>query len=148
MSDYRYAYVTDLETPHNSRRVLSIARKFNEDGTMTYGTSMNKPTTWREINGRNRCVFVRIPGDAFSRAVGRKLAVARAECERTAVTIVVPKGMHPYIAVLHDIARNADHTMASIARSEVAYREFQETWGIEEDLDECSDCTNCSACTG
>lgn len=144
----RFAYITDLLSDSSNRRVLTIARRLNDDGTVTYGTAMNKPTTWIVTeDSRNYFSSQRIPGDAFNRKEGRTLAIARLENERTAITIKVPEGVHPLDAVLQDLADNVEgtgDTMYRIAQDELTYREFCDT--LQGMCPECAaECPECAA---
>lgn len=137
--------VTYIKDPNNSERVLTIVRCLNEDGTVSFGISVNKPTTWiPRHESRNVKILVRIPGDQFSKKKGREIAVARLN-GRGCVTLPIAEGVSPYMTVLtHLFNSKEDEVISRIAKSEIIYLSFLDEleqadsllFGLDDDEDE------------
>lgn len=116
--------VTYIRDPNNSERVLTIVRRLNKDNTVTFGTSVNKPTTWvARHESRHVKILGRVPGDNFSKKKGRAIAVARLH-GRGSVTLEVEEGSSPYLTILKYLMDESDRKVARIAANELLYLSF------------------------
>jgi hypothetical protein len=136
--------VTYIRDPNNSERVLTIVRRLNKDNTVTFGTSVNKPTTWvARHESRNVKILGRVPGDNFSKKKGRDIAVARLNGVRGSVTLEIEEGSSPYLTILNYLIDDSDQKVARIAANELLYLTFLDSLmddsGFIDDEDEYDD---------
>ena len=133
--------VTYIPDPNNAERVLTIVRRLNKDNTVTFGMSINKPTTWvARHESRNTKILGRVPGDKFSKKKGRDIATARLNGVRGSVTLEVEEGSSPYLTILNFLKDDSDQKVSRIAQNEILYLSFIEALRdgsfIDDDEDE------------
>lgn len=116
MSDVRYSYHKDSI---DLGRVVTIARRLLENGVVQYGYTVCRPTKWIvAVDGKDVQQYIRIPGDDFSKKIGRDIARGRLDKDPYMVRPVGDE--HPLDAIRRDFVdrvRNGERIPLFIQRS-------------------------------
>lgn len=127
MSDHvRTIYIPDVAYIGIHQRMVTLVTRLNGDGTVTYAYSVNNPPRMvldQKTSTRSVKVYRRVPGDIFSKKIGRGLAMTRLAHKETSVTIPVEEGCKPVDAVLFHMSITAKSRVAVIADDELYYRQ-------------------------
>jgi hypothetical protein len=103
----RITYVRDID---NQDRVLTLAHRRNDDNTVSFGISINRPTQWvPEYQNKNNLSLYKVHGDKFNKKLGREIALGRLACDRSATTIEIPADTSPLLACLLHLSAASEH---------------------------------------
>lgn len=122
--------IRHIRDAYNYKRVMTLVTRINEDGTVTYAYAINTPTRYVTLASKTITMHRKVPGDAFSRARGRQIAMAR--LEKAGVTIKPQEGMHTFEAVLRELRNSRNSIVRKIStvtlQSFLYDQEYRRSW--------------------
>jgi hypothetical protein len=142
----RVVYIRDTVNPD---RVLTIAHRLNDDNiTVTYGVSINRPPEWvTGYTSKKSKDMYYSPGDRFNRKKGREIALGRMSADRSGITIPLEAGTTALVTCLkHLQTEHANRRIRRIAQTEYEYIASTQrglNWLQRHGCGTCSDCFSC-----